>query len=106
MRIACSESRCAWTPDPLKSKALKMLLVRGREVGDAVVAQGEGEAGVDDVAEAGGGFGGPVPDGLGDLGFLVAKLPRWIGTERIAEGRGLLGSLGFFKDRRVAKLHV
>lgn len=83
-----------------------MLLIRGGEVGDAVVAEGEGEAGVDDVAEAGGRFGGPVPEGFGDFGFVVAELPGGIDAEGIAEGGGFLGGLGLFEDGRIAKLHV
>ena len=83
-----------------------MLLVGGGEVGDSVMPEGEGEAGVDDVAEAGGGLGGPVPEGFGDFGFVVAELPGGIGAEGIAEGSGFLGSLGLFEDGRIANLHV
>lgn len=95
-----------WTPHLLKPKALKVLLVRRGEVRDAVVAEGEGEAGVDDVAEAGGGLGGPVPEGFGDFGFVVAELPGGIGAEGIAEGGGFLGGLGILEDGGIAELHV
>jgi hypothetical protein len=58
------------------------------------------------VPEAGGGLCGPVPEGFGDLGFVVAELPGGIGAEGIAEGGGFLGGLGLFEDGRIAKLHV
>ena len=48
-------------------------------MGDAVMAERKSKAGVDDVAEARGGLGGPVPEGLSDLGFVVAELPGGIG---------------------------
>ena len=83
-----------------------MLLIRGGELGDSVMPKSEGEAGVDDVAEAVGGLGGPVPEGFGDFGFVVAELPGGIGTEGIAESVSFLGGLGLFEDGRIAKLHV
>lgn len=101
------ELRCLyWTPNFLKAKAREVLLVRRGKVSDTVVPKGEREAGVDDLTEASGGLGGPVPEGLGDLGFVVAELPGGIRAEGIAEGRGFLGCLGHFEDGWIAELHV
>jgi hypothetical protein len=65
-----------------------MLSVRRGDMGDTVMTEGESKAGVDDVAKADLGFSGPVPEGLGDIGFVVAKLPGGIGAESVAEGGG------------------
>lgn len=83
-----------------------MLGIGRGKVGDSVMPEGEGKAGVDDVAEAGGGLGGPVPERLGDLGFVVAKLPGGVGAESVAEGCRFLGGLGLLEHRWIAELHV
>lgn len=67
-------------PNPFKPKVPEMLPIRCREVSDAVVAEGENKADVDDVAKACGGLGGPVPEWFGDFGFVVAELPGGIGA--------------------------
>lgn len=90
----------------LKSKALEVLCVRCCEVGDAVVAEGEGEAGVYDVTEASGGFSGPFPERRGDVGFVVGVFPGGVGAEGGAEGGGFGGCFGLFEDGGVADLHV
>lgn len=76
------------------------------EVGDAVVTQGEGEAGVDEVAKGAGCFGCPVPERFGDFGFVVSKHPGGMGAQGVAEGGGFLGGLGFFENGGIAELHV
>ena len=83
-----------------------MLFVCGGELSDAVVAESEGEAGVYDVAEAGGCFGGPVPEGFGHFGFVVAEFPGGIGPERIAEDGGFAGGFRLFENGGVAELHI
>lgn len=73
-----------------------MCCVRRGEMGDAVVAKGEGEAGVYDVAKAGFCFGGPVPERLGDIGFVVAELPRGLvrrASQKAVASRAVLGFL-------------
>lgn len=76
------------------------------EMSDAVMTKGQGKAGVDDVAEAGRGLGGPIPKRLGNIRFVVTELPGRIGSESVAEGGGFLGGLGLFEDGGVAELHV
>ncbi len=93
-------------PHFLKSKPVEVFCVRRREVGDAVVPEGEREAGVYDVAEASGGFSGPFPEGRSDIGFVVSVFPSGIGAKSLAESCGFGGSLWFFENGRVAKLHV
>lgn len=61
------------TPQLLEPKFLEVSDVGRGEVGDAVVLQREGQAGVEDVAETGLGFRGPGPQGCGDFGFVVAE---------------------------------
>ena len=75
-----------------------MLFIRSGELSDAVVAESEGEAGVYDVAEASGGFGGPVPERLGHFEFVVAEFPGGIAPERIAEGGGFAGGFRLFEN--------
>lgn len=94
------------TPNLRKPETLEVLGIGRGKVRDAVVPEGEGEAGVDDVAEAGGGLGGPIPERLGDLGFVVAKLPGGVGAEGIAESGRFLGGLGLLEHRWIAELHV
>jgi hypothetical protein len=60
-------------------------------VSDAVVTEGESEAGVNDLAKGGRRFGGPFPEGLSNLGFIVAEFPGGIGAESVAKGGGFLG---------------
>lgn len=62
-----------------------------------VVAQGEGEAGVDDLTKAAGGFGSPVPERFADFRFVIAEFPGRIGAEGITEGGGYSGALRFWK---------
>lgn len=83
-----------------------MFLVRGREVRDAVVAESEGEAGVDHFAEAAGGFGRPFPEGRRDVGFIVRIFPRRVRTESLTEGGGFSGRFWLLENGGVAELHV
>lgn len=99
-------SRGNRTPNLLKPETLEVLRIGRGKVGDSVVPEGEGEAGVDDVAEASGRLGGPVPERLGDLGFVVAKLPGRVAAESVAEGGRLLGCHGLLEHRWIAELHV
>ena len=73
---------------------------------DAVMPKSEGEAGVDDVAEAGGALGGPVPERFADFRFVVAELPGGIRAQGVAKGRGFFGGLGLLEDGGIAELHV
>lgn len=83
-----------------------MVGIGGGEVGDAVVAEGEGKAGVDDVAEAGGGLRGPIPEWFSDLRLVIAEFPGGIGAEGITEGGGRPGGLGHIENGGIAELHV
>ena len=59
---------------------------------DAVMAQREGEPGVDDMAEAGGGFRGPIPEWKGDIRLIIAVLPCGVGAQGLAERGGFFGA--------------
>jgi hypothetical protein len=75
-------------------------------MGDAVVAESQGEAGVNDVTEPGGGLGGPVPERFGYFRFVVAEFPNRIDAKSIAKVGGFPGCLRLFEDCGVAELHV
>lgn len=63
-------------------------------MGDAVVTEGKGEAGVDDVAEAVDVLVGLVEKRIGDFEFVIAELPDRVGAEVITEDDILIRFLG------------
>jgi hypothetical protein len=90
----------------LEPKSLEVPAIGSGEVGYPVVPKGQGEAGVDDVAEAGGGSGGPVPERFAYLRLVVSEFPGGIGPQGVAEGSGFWSRFRPFEDCRIAQLHV
>ena len=104
--LAVSGAMRNWVPNLCKSKSLEVLRICRGEVANAMVSKGEGESGVNDLAESGGGPAGPVPERLGDCRFVVAKFPGGMSAERVAEGGRFAGRFGLLEYSRVSELHV
>ena len=82
--------------DLYQSKSLEVWGVCRGEMANTMV-EGEGEAGVYDLAKSGSSRGGPIPERLGDFGLVFAKFPEGVGTEGIAERGGFAGGFGLLE---------
>ena len=93
-------------PNFCKAEFPKVPLIRGGEVGDAMMPKGGGESGIDDVTKSRVGFACPLPQRFGDRRFVIPEFPLRISTQLLAEGSRRCRRHRFVEDRRISKLHV